>query len=167
MPRRQRAIGARRVQRQLGRQEKGLIPRPLGWLPPKDPPTFRCNPVRRQCIGDVLVESDYVLSAGSLRNRIIACNGLASNALVHFNVDKVAVWGPPGSALVKMSDAAAGVTTEDTGSYSSRGKAGIQYPRNIQLTVQPTTTGNLVSGVCGASANAPAMWMAWVTWWLG
>lgn len=167
MPRRQRAIGARRVQRQLGRQQVALTPRPVGWLPPQDPPTFRRNPVRRQCIGDILLEKDYVLSAGSLRNRIIALNGLASNALVHFNVDKVGIWGPPGSALVTMIDAATSVSTEDTGSFSSRGKAGIMYPKNIQLTIQPTTTGNLVSGVCSATTNAPAMWMAWVVWWLG
>lgn len=141
MPRRNRRSGRGAAGRMVQRVEQQLMPYPVGFVPPRDPPTIRRNKIVRGLV-DVEATADSSgidnFSSGSFRNRIKSHFGLDSPCFV---LEEIMVWGDITGTFQDLSlvDYQTGVQVYDEGSLAVRPRCGLRYPKAAQVVFTPAT----------------------------
>lgn len=154
--RRQRKSGARAFPRQARNDV-----RPMVASCPADPPQVRRNPVfnyRMEFVPDNPTAGVYNLTAGSIRNRLIALLGMPTP---NFIIKDVYAWGPSGNFTISGNDFVTGIQAFDAGGFDKRPGIHIHYPVSARNVYNANSTGDINTFSPGV-ANDPAPQLQYV-----
>jgi hypothetical protein len=139
--------GMRRPANKIASQ---LSPYPRTVTPSADPPTVTISKKVRVALAleTVCTGGKWSLSAASIATYLANQWGGAA-ADYYYVVEYIHAWGPAGNERLNMLDAAYGVEAHDSGSFATRPRTGLLYPKNIQTVRRGSATENLVEGAAG------------------
>lgn len=143
-------------------------PYPSVAIPPADPPTL-AQAKRRKLVVDFTKTPDdtgaWHVNESNITDFLVANVGEGSVTYVFYVIEYIYAWSPPGPTGLSILDPVYGVEAHDTGSYSTRGRVGIRYPKRCQNVHRgATATGAvLVNGSSGSTE--PVYVHAGITYW--
>jgi len=148
-------------------KKSDVLPYPVVVTPPADPPTCVTSPKKHVSVAyqaDIGPSHEAKLMLSTIRSQLSAASGIPTTKLF-FVIEYCFAWASAGADVdISLVDTTYGIQAIDSGSYATRARAGIRYPKTVQKTYYPGMTDEQLYDI-GSGSDVKADFRVGVTCW--